>query len=184
MYAGDWARNGVKVSLVKIGDSDTCSRYVTLEMADEARFHSNPYADQLAIIVNVSRHQYDSDHLADAGCFRIAAVQPYIAFVGHLKRSRSRSDCSRVQQHGACGTARPPSGQLLFVLPPLLPLLYSSHRLLHCWCRTSWASACTTSHCSSLSCPALPAHHGNVPLTLSALLHGAHHRIFNVVATV
>lgn len=54
MYAGDWARKGVRVSLIKTGDSTTCSRYVTLEMVDEERFHSNPYADQLAIIVNVS----------------------------------------------------------------------------------------------------------------------------------
>lgn len=54
MYAGDWARAGVRVSLVKTGNDDSCSRYVTLEMVDEDRFARNPYAESLAVIVNVS----------------------------------------------------------------------------------------------------------------------------------
>jgi hypothetical protein len=53
-YAGDWAREGVRVSMVKTGDDNSCSRYVTLEMVDELRFHSNPWVESLAIIVNVS----------------------------------------------------------------------------------------------------------------------------------
>jgi hypothetical protein len=53
-YAGDWARDGVRVSMVKTGDDNSCSRYVTLEMVDELRFHSNPWVESLAIIVNVS----------------------------------------------------------------------------------------------------------------------------------
>jgi hypothetical protein len=54
MYAGDWARAGVRVSLVKTGNDNSCSRYVTLEMVDEDRFARNPYAESLAVIVNVS----------------------------------------------------------------------------------------------------------------------------------
>jgi len=54
MYAGDWAQKGVRISLVKTGNNNACSRYVTLEMVDEERFHSNPFANELAIIVNVS----------------------------------------------------------------------------------------------------------------------------------
>jgi hypothetical protein len=54
MYAGDWARAGVRVSLTKTGNDNSCSRYVTLEMVDEDRFARNPYAESLAVIVNVS----------------------------------------------------------------------------------------------------------------------------------
>lgn len=54
MYAGDWARTGVRVSLVKTGNDNSCSRYVTLEMVNEDRFVRNPYAESLAVIVNVS----------------------------------------------------------------------------------------------------------------------------------
>lgn len=55
-YVGDWAREGVRVSLVKTGGTAPgCSRYVELEMVDELRFHSNPWVESLAVIVNVSR---------------------------------------------------------------------------------------------------------------------------------
>lgn len=53
-YAGDWARKGVRISMAKTGNDNACGRYVTLEMVDEPRFHSNPYAESLAVIVNVS----------------------------------------------------------------------------------------------------------------------------------
>lgn len=52
MYAGDWAREGVRISLVKTGTDASCSRYVTLEMVDEDRYARNPYAESLAVIVN------------------------------------------------------------------------------------------------------------------------------------
>lgn len=53
-YAGDWAREGVRVSLIKTGGDTSCSRYVELEMVDDLRFHSNPWVESLAVIVNVS----------------------------------------------------------------------------------------------------------------------------------
>lgn len=52
MYAGDWARKGVRISLVKTGNDTSCSRYVTLEMVDEDRYARNPYAESIAIIAN------------------------------------------------------------------------------------------------------------------------------------
>ncbi len=53
-YVGDWAHNGVRISLVKTGDSTTCSHSVILQMVDDPRFHSNPWVDSLAVVVMVS----------------------------------------------------------------------------------------------------------------------------------
>jgi hypothetical protein len=41
------------VTLQKLGDNITCSRNIILDMADDPRFHSNPYVDELVMFQQV-----------------------------------------------------------------------------------------------------------------------------------